>query len=710
MVSTLRMSSLILNVLVILLQCSAVMPDRGTGRALLYDIAAEDEGPVGSSLIVRASKERLVDEPLLCGDNTIRNILHVDETFDMRKVMETRFQDAIDHANSYITRRRDEQEGTVRKLKDLEKRWYEASSTALAGKKELNDQDIRALFKQVVEGAYKSPDLAARSDCLGRPETNPDQEPYTLSQQNLKQKQDELLLENRVFPGNFDAVKGFCQEMVGASTANCDKLCNALTAIALAPSTVALKPSTESKDGSHDGSDDKSPGQLTKDVMAATDELMKVLSDIHSCEVVREGISAFKLQVDKETDHHESNEQQSRQVQVDLNQVLRQIAEFEKSTKTEEQLKVDLEAIIEKSQTEKTKLQTEADQNRRTSADVEKDVNEAKAAVQELKAVVLDAGKVVSAIHEFKTGMVVAMQSFVQVYNDTVRQPVAGLAALADRIKPDMWPNVADNSSSLWDTTKQSAGKLLQQCKAVAERTGKLCSDERPSDAPGAKIEAVCKSKQTLITECEAKLHGYEYVDEIRETIGKEQEKVKGWTQKLKAELENALSMTTVSKEKKAPEEPEYLRRFSRVFKESKLYTDYVAKWTAGSPDGTLLAMSKSLDTIARTITTKSETADKKLKEVSDHWSNLVQEGTRLAEELKNISSTMDDQQSKKRELDTKLQEHQQRLEQARKGQKQYETQIHTVAASTETLTSRLQQVFNDLKSAAHMAFVTPSP
>lgn len=689
-----------LNIVVVLflLQCSVVKTDRAVGRSRFVHVAGEQDwlaSHAGASLIGRVVRELTVAEPLLCGGNEIRGFLDVDADFDVKRVMAIRFEDAINHANTYISKRREDLESIVRKLKDLEDEWYKTSGIALEGTKELSDSEITDLFTKVIAEAYGSVGAAAELDCLPPPNSTGQVEPYTVSEQKLRSHQEQLLQGGRSFPGIYDKVQGLCHIAISVGTANCDKLCRALAAIAVTPSTVALDAATAKL---------PSLGQLTEDVKSATRELQQVIDDIHACGSTREGLMAYKMQVDKIKEEHGSSGKQSRDVQMQLDSVLGSVKQYEESTATEQQLRKDLQEIIEKSKVEEQRLRSVADTSQQQSAELRQKIDQVTSAVQEIRAVVQDSQKVVSAVHDFKASVVVTMQSFLQVYNDTVREPLKGLSQLADRLKDDAWPNVGDAASEIWSSPKRGAGRLKEQCASVATAIGRLCSGERPSESTpaGDKLQSVCAAKATLESDCSAKLAGDVYVDDLRVRIGEQQDKVKEFMHKLKAELDSVLLVVGG----KAKDEPEYLRRFDGVLHDSKLYREYVAGWAAGSPeDGPSLKMAKMVEAVVGTIANKAANAESKLKELNDEWLESVKNGTELVADMQNLSSTMLDQQAKKTELDTKFEEYQKHLVEARANQQRYQQYLKDMSQGVEGLATLLHGVFDDLKAAAHNAF-----
>mmetsp|Transcript_6733 Transcript_6733/g.15404 ORF Transcript_6733/g.15404 Transcript_6733/m.15404 type:complete len:866 (-) Transcript_6733:74-2671(-) len=699
--------------------CAPTSAERASGRFLLEHLAVLEgwtsalRGHLQETPNNNNNNNAVAPAPAptqtICGDNTIRSILQVDSKFDIHQVTVIRFQDALDHAAKYIQTQRAAQEGVVKKLKELEEKWYKTAKQG-ANVQFLADPDVQNLFKKAIVAAYNSTENALQHDC-NTPQNmaSGQSEPYEKAQDELKKEQAQILKDGKAFPVDYIHVQDLCIQSLGAkeATTTCGKLCNAFAAIALAPSDAALKNGGESV------------GQLVTDIEGTSKDLQKMIDEVHSCEASREGLISYKIRVEELTSQYNGASKSYREVQEHLNQVLHSSTEYDAFAKSKEKLLHELDGVMQHARDEMSHLKQQAEANKK---EVENDkllVDAVREQMEELKVVVKDAQSVNTAMADFKAALVLSMQSFIEVYNDTIKTPLNGFFAFSNKINDDLWPNVEDPRSPLWKDSLLAAGRLSADCKAVAKSTQRMCTDKNPQEGgliPKEQLQAVCDEEPELMKDCEAELDGNAYIADIRERIVNEQKQLKAIVGNLKTELDRAqLTVDVPKKERDKSTEPDFLEGFQTIFPNSKLWQDYASKWVSGqqnAPEGVLSKAEKIFNTTVGQIESKSNISSAKFKEMNDKWEAAITTGTKLQANLTNISKILLAEESDRTALNKAVKEYSTKLENAKKEQAKYQQDLNKMQDSMNKLVKSLQEVFAGSKQKADGEFkeVTPLP
>jgi len=659
-----------------------------------------------------------MNEPLLCGDTQIRFILSVDETFDVERAKNIQFQDAFERANQYIQKQRNEELDASQQLADLETQWYQSMAATTSGRKGLQDSVVGEAITKSVVTAFSSLEVAQENDCSMLAESAPGgQDPYVAAESNF-QAAFLQLLQNGTFGVTSTAnVKRICLAAIQArsDSSMCHMLCDSLAAKAMSLSERPLATSAGQP----------SSAEISRQIEQIRRHLEELRSDIKDCETTRDGIQRYEKKIKEIGSEHDLHGKLSRQVQSRLKAVQSCLDRVDQCNQGQQRLLTEFQKLMGKTKGQEKTITTQLLSNRKHQEELRQQIEQVKVGLTSLQAVLKESQKAIGAMQAFKARVVVAMQSFVQIYNDAVRAPLKalGLLKVLENLNDNVWPTLSEEKK--WSGPARYIEDLESECQAVAQSATNICPSPAASAAGGAytptptqdpnfseksEVDAMCKQGLTLKTMCKTEKSAV-YVADVRRLVQERQASVKSWLQKLRRELDElADSGVDAAHEKGNIEngEPEYLRRFMSILNSTRFYKDFVQDWSIESADkkgGTMFEMTEAVEAVVAQLTAKAQGATERFRHLNSQWANSVLQDSELHSKLTSISKVLSAEDKMKSTVETKIKEFTSSMASKQNELDHFTKQLAGLKATLSELQGQLQFEFQKFQKEANSSF-----
>lgn len=664
-----------------------------------------------SSFIALAVREETANHPLLCGDEQIRTILNIEDKFDIERIKNIRFNDAYEKANAYLEKRRTEESGMIAKLDDLQDKWYASSSRATAGKQPLEESAIQEAIRTVITKAYSSVELASKNDCSLLPEDCPGhRDAYRTAEADFGSIFEPLLGQGKFMVSDVESVKKNCIQVIKPSLDGsvCYQLCSSLAAQAFA---LSARPA-----GTYHPSV-PSTGELAGEIEVVRKQIDDARARIKDCEATRSGIAAYESKLRDIGSQHDMHGKLSREAQTRLRSVANYLEKVTQCSENQQQLLADLKQVVAKTNEQNAEVEDKLKKNQQTQVELKTSIQRVQEGLLSLQDVLQDSRKAVAAMQAFKAGTVVAMQNFVQIYNDAVRAPLhtLGLTRIMDNLSDDLWPNVkGEGQEKRWASSERYAQELKAECSDVASATSSMCRAPTGGAAVDAQLNAtkqltdMCEASKSLQQLCQRTAAPSSYVDNVREAVDEKQRNVREWLQKLKTEL-NELANSGVDSAGETGNigkgEPEFLRRFTSVLNSTTFYKDFVEDWSLESPDGKLQTMTRVIGGILGQMTEKVQVATERFRSLNQELVASITEDSALHDKLTGISKVLAGESDAQIKLETKILEFKQVLTSKEEERRRFQAQLDAFTATLQQLQEQLAAEFSGFQAAAKTSF-----
>lgn len=317
----------------------------------------------------------------------------------------------------------------------------------------------------------------------------------------------------------------------------------------------------------------------------------------------------------------------------------------------------------------------------------------------------------------FKAGTVVAMQNFVQIYNDAVRAPLhtLGLTRIMDSLSDDLWPNVkGEGQEKRWASSERYAQELKAECSDVASATSNMCRAPAGGAAADAQLNAtkqltdMCEAGKSLQQLCQRTADPSSYVNNVRDAVDEKQRNVREWLQNLKTEL-NELANSGVDCAGETGNvgkgEPEFLRRFTSVLSSTTFYKDFVEDWSLESPEGKLQAMTRVIGGILGQMMEKMQVATERFRSLNQELVASITEDSALHDKLTGISKVLAAESDAQIKLETKILEFKKVIASKEEERQRFQAQLDALTATLQQLQEQLAAEFSGFQAAAKTSF-----
>eukprot|EP00405_Crypthecodinium_cohnii_P038512 CAMPEP_0206537006 /NCGR_PEP_ID=MMETSP0325_2-20121206/7080_1 /ASSEMBLY_ACC=CAM_ASM_000347 /TAXON_ID=2866 /ORGANISM="Crypthecodinium cohnii, Strain Seligo" /LENGTH=752 /DNA_ID=CAMNT_0054034311 /DNA_START=132 /DNA_END=2387 /DNA_ORIENTATION=- len=674
----------------------------------------------GSSLISRAFREQLVEEPLMCGDTAIRRTLQLSEEdrFDVERVKSIQFDSAFQSANNYLEKQKDQESKLATMLQQLETQWYETSSSALTKKLDLPEATISQHISAAVGANWGSAKAALDSECSQSSDsaaTAPD--PYEASKTLFSTSLKKILEVGTYKPLSRKRVEVLCGWSIGINATKpssiCSSLCDAFGAIAQSVSEIP-----------YTSLGNPSAGELTERIQQTTAKLDQVKDSIKDCEGIRDGIRTYESQIKSIASEHDTHGKMQREVRSRIKEIDTSLKELQKSVAGQTALLTELQGLVGKTQATENSVQGQISANKEKMDALTTRTAEVRANMEELKTELQSAQSAVRAMQAFRAGLVMTMQSFVQIYDDAIRRPLrsSGITKALQQADVNLWPSIGQ-SAKVWNSPLNFVMDLEDECKAVAAQTLASCQ-RQPLLSSNAtlnsesEVTSLCEAGKTLQNSCSAEQLSESYVTGVREAIEGRQTAVKEWIQNLKMELEN---LSDPKGSESVAGEPEWLRRFSGILAKTQFYQDFVAQWTPqqgapteemaeGDKTGIVFNMYKALGGVQDQLSSKVSYATHKLKELSDEYVASVRTDASLRDKLMTLSTQLSAEEKQRISLNAKISEFEGNAKSKESEKERFETQLATLNQKLRDLEVALRESFSKFQGLAGNNFAAAAP